>query len=252
MDQKVRLYTDLLMKSVTNAIYKDDIDLYAKRESREVPIGDAQRGIGAGWPSKAHSMVGEMRLRNLRDLAQRAIDEKIPGDFIETGVWRGGCCILMRGIIAINEIGDRKVWVCDSFEGLPPPDLDQYPKEEKMNFAVFQELAVSVEEVKRNFELYGFLDDQVKFVKGFFKDTLRHIESEKFALLRLDGDLYESTMDALVPLWPQLAPGGFVIVDDYHVIPACKDAVHDYLDAQGVKVEIHDIDNAVVWFQKPK
>jgi O-methyltransferase len=62
------------------------------------------------------------RLENLRELTQRVVDEGVTGDLIETGAWRGGCCILMRGVLKANAIQDRKVYVADSFSGLPPPD----------------------------------------------------------------------------------------------------------------------------------
>lgn len=93
--QARRLYTDLLIRTIANTIYGDP------------PMGPwsgkhfdpAVREAGSDWPSQAHSMVGIARLENLRDLTQAVIDEHITGDFIETGVWRGGCCILMRGVL---------------------------------------------------------------------------------------------------------------------------------------------------------
>src|SRR5260370_42154744 len=113
-------------------------------------------------------MIGVRRLENVRELAQRVIDDRIPGDFIETGVWRGGCCILMRGILAANAIKDRKVYAIDSFEGLPPPKPDLFPQDEDLNLHLHPELAVSLEQVQANFARYGLLDEQVVFVKGLF------------------------------------------------------------------------------------
>jgi O-methyltransferase len=113
------LYFDLLVKILTNIIYGDppiDPDDPANTGLFQPEL----RSAGRDWPTVAHTMVGLRRLDNVRELAQRVIDEGIPGDFIETGVWRGGCCILMRGVLAANAIQDRKVYAVDSFAGLRP------------------------------------------------------------------------------------------------------------------------------------
>lgn len=82
--------------------------------------------------------------------------------------------------------------------------------------------------MRANFARSGLLDDQVVFLQGWFKDTLPAIPpGQRFALVRLDGDLYESTLDALTHLYPNLSVGGWLVVDDYGVIEACRQAVHD-------------------------
>jgi len=217
------LYLDLLVKCLSNLIYGP-----SPRDPWNDGLfrGDAMPGRDRQSP--AHTMVGILRLQNVRELMQRAIDLAIPGDFIETGVWRGGCCILMRGVLAGNAIGDRKVYVADSFEGLPAPNPELFPQDTGDTLHTIRELAVSVAEVKANFDRYGLLDDQVVFVKGFFSDTLPTLEAGPFALIRLDGDMYESTYVALEALYPKLSPGGFIIIDDYGAIAQCRNAVTDY------------------------
>jgi O-methyltransferase len=245
MNLEQKLYTDLLIKCITNSIYKDDRGLMTGATT----LSDADRAGGLDWPSKAHSMVGIARLTNVRDLAQRAIDEGVPGDFIETGVWRGGCCILMRGVLAINKVKDRKVFVADSFKGLPKPNVAAFPKDAGLDWSMVHELAVSLEEVKSNFAAYDLLDDQVEFIKGYFSDTLSTVKPDRFALLRLDGDLYESTIVALECLYPRLSPGGYVIIDDYGAVQACRDAVDDYRARNNITSLIYQIDSTGVWWQ---
>jgi O-methyltransferase len=252
MNTVQKLYTDLLIRCISNAIYKDDVNLLHKvltGETREV--SDHGREFGSDWPSRAHSMAGTKRLTNLRDLAQRVIDERIPGDFIETGVWRGGCCILMRGVLAINDVRDRIVFVADSFQGLPKPNLVLYPQDENYDLSEQPELAVSLEQVKNNFAAYGLLDEQVRFIKGYFSETLPSVDLDRLALLRLDGDIYESTIVAMECLYPKLSPGGFVIVDDYKSAPPCKAAITDYRARINEKSPIHEIDSSGVWWRKP-
>lgn len=111
-------------------------------------------------------------------------------------------------------------------------------------------LGVPQEHVKANFERYGLLDDQVRFLTGWFKDTLQDAPIDRISVLRLDGDLYESTIQALDALYPRLSPGGFCIVDDYHAIKACAQAVTDYRDKHGVTDEIVEIDGTGVLWRK--
>ena len=253
MTREQRLYSDLLIKCISNSIYKDDIAMLHKRVYNDtVVVSDASRAVGADWPSKAHSMAGLARLNNLRDLTQRVINERVAGDLIETGVWRGGCCILMRGVLAINGIKDRRVFVADSFEGLPQSNAAAFPKDAGHDFSVYEELAVSLDEVKANFAAYDLLDAQVQFVKGYFSESLATVESDRFALLRLDGDLYESTIVALKRLYPKLSPGGFVIIDDYGALEACRAAVDDFRRENKINAPLKPIDAASVWWQRER
>ncbi len=240
------LYLDLLVKCLSNLIYgPPPSDPWNDGLFRP----DAKPGRDRHSP--AHTMVGILRLRNVRELAQRALDLGVSGDFIETGVWRGGCCILLRGVLAANEVTDRKVYVADSFEGVPPPKSYLYPQDTGDTLHTVPELAVSMEEVKANFGRYELLDDQVVFVKGFFSDTLPKLHAGPFALMRLDGDLYESTYVALDSLYPKLSPGGFVIIDDYGGIAQCRQAVTDYRARFKIDAVLHEVDWTAVYWQKP-
>src|ERR1700730_13426329 len=160
------LYLELLIKSVSNLIYGAP-----PSDAWNDGLFRADAKPGRNRESPAHSMVGLLRLQNVRELVQRALDEGIPGDFIETGVWRGGCCIFMRRVLAANLVVDRKVYVADSFAGLPPPNPTQFPRDSDSNWHTMPGLAVSPDEVRDNFKRYGLLDDQVVFVEGFFSET---------------------------------------------------------------------------------
>ena len=116
------LYLDLIERCLTNTIYGDGYTDW-NAPGVERPYDSSLRETGRDWPRRAHTMIGRARLRNLRELIETAIREGMPGDLIETGVWRGGACILMRA--ALEAFGDleRRVFVADLFEGLPPPDV---------------------------------------------------------------------------------------------------------------------------------
>jgi O-methyltransferase/8-demethyl-8-(2,3-dimethoxy-alpha-L-rhamnosyl)tetracenomycin-C 4'-O-methyltransferase len=241
-----RLYLDLMERCLLNLIYED--------APQDPWSGGAfnpdLRAGGRDWPSVAHTMIGQQRMANLRQLAEAVIREGIPGDFIETGVWRGGACIYLRAILEAHGIRDRKVFVADSFEGLPKPDPARYPADQGDLHHTFTPLAVSLEEVRSNFDKYGLLDGQVVFLKGWFKDTLPIAPIQRLALLRLDGDMYESTMDGLVNLYDKVSPGGFVIVDDFGAVKACAQAVHHFRASRGISDPIRNIDGIGVFWQK--
>lgn len=210
------------------------------------------RIVGKGWPGYADSMIGVKRLENIQHCVETAIKENISGDLIETGVWRGGACIFMRAVLEVHGITDRKVFVADSFEGLPKPNLDKYPSDQQSFWHLHNDyLGVSEEKVRENFERYGLLDDQVEFIKGWFKDSLPNAPLEKLAVLRLDGDMYESTMDVLTHLYPKLSVGGFCIIDDYGLKEdSCRKAVHDYMNQHNIKSELVSIDWAGKYWRK--
>ena len=205
------------------------------------------REEGKMWPSYAHTMVGLKRLDNIQHCIETVLQNNVDGDFIETGVWRGGTCILMRAVLAAYGIENRKVYVADSFEGLPKPSAEKYPADKGDRHYRRSELAISKEEVESNFAKYGLLDDQVVFLQGWFKDTLPKAPIEKLAILRLDGDMYESTIDALNNLYFKLSPGGFCIIDDYF-LEGCRKAVDDFRSENGISEQIETIDwGAVYW-----
>ncbi|ESY74863.1 TylF/MycF family methyltransferase [Mesorhizobium sp. M1050] len=246
-----RLYTDLLIKVIANTIYGSASQVIDPSKMGETtPFNREDRLLGRDWPAVAHSMAGIKRLTNVRDLVQRVIDENVPGDLIETGVWRGGCCILMRGVLAANEVKNRKIYVADSFDGLPPPDAGNFPADSGDRLHEYRQLAIDQAQVESNFAAYDLLDDQVVFVKGLFGDTLPERVAGPLALIRLDGDMYESTMDSLEALYPRLSPGGFAIIDDL-AHPPCRQAVDDYRACNAIEAEVHEIDWTGGWWQKP-
>ncbi len=197
----------------------------------------------------SHTMIGRKRLNNLQYCMEEILRNKIPGDFIETGVWRGGTTIFMRGFLASYDVKDRFVWVADSFMGVPPSSHEE-DKDIDLSASVLPVLAVSLEKVKELFSRYDLLDYQVKFLKGWFKDTLHTAPISQLSLLRLDGDLYESTMDALDALYDKVSPGGFIIIDDYGSVPACKVAINTFRKERKIEDKLVPVDKHCVFWVK--
>lgn len=238
------LYLDLLESALTGTLWRDG--------SIE-PWGDgtyapSQRAIGGDWPATAATMIGTARMRNIRTLVERAIAEGVPGDLIEAGAWRGGACIYMRGILAAAGDRTRRVFVADSFRGLPEPDESRYPADAGDIHHTYHALAVSREEVEDNFRRFGLLDDRIVFLEGWFKETLPAAPIDRLAILRLDGDMYESTMVVLEALYSKVSQGGYVVIDDYNLEP-CARAVDDFRADNDVTAPYQAIDGAGVWWQ---
>ncbi len=224
-----RRYVDLLIGCLTR-------DLFCDAGTRELRLE------GRDWPAEAETMVGRRRLEQVRYCVETVHADGIDGDLVETGVWRGGVCILMRALL--DALGDttRRVWVADSFRGLPPPDPARHPAEVTTDWSGVEALKVDADTVRANFARYDLLDDRVCFLEGWFHETLPAAPIETLAVLRLDGDMYASTIDALDALYPRLSVGGFVIVDDYGAWPSCRAAVDDFRAAHGIDDEMIGVD----------
>ncbi|MGC2373513.1 MAG: TylF/MycF/NovP-related O-methyltransferase [Solirubrobacteraceae bacterium] len=257
-DDLPTLYVDTLERALTHTLYEPvDVDVQGRRSMRRLknllrrrgivamfgsPVDAANRDEGRDWPIFAHTMMGCRRMSNLRFCVERALEEDVPGDLIEAGVWRGGAGILMRGVLCARGVTDRDVWVADSFAGLPPPDVNAHPADSGADWHEWSQLVVTRSEVEANYRRYGLLDDRVHFLEGWFSETLPIVAERCWAVVRLDGDMYGSTMDSLKNLYPGLSTGGYIIVDDYFALPACRQAVDDYRAEHGITEPIQRID----------
>ncbi|HVU23768.1 MAG TPA: TylF/MycF/NovP-related O-methyltransferase [Opitutus sp.] len=215
---------------------------------RRMPFDRNRRDRGEDWPLVGYTMTGRCRLDHLQRCIETVLTEGISGDVAETGVWRGGSCMLVKALFQRHGVNDRTIWLADSFRGLPPPR----DRDDGDDLSGFEQLAVSAEQVRRNFARFGLLDENVRLLEGWFADTLPAAPIGRLAVLRLDGDLYSSTMDALQALYPRVSPGGFVIVDDYGLLESCRRAVHDYFDAHALNPELERIDGTGVAWRVPQ
>jgi O-methyltransferase len=270
-------YLDLIKRSLTGALAEDNDSIvggvrtqgspslkkraassfgeFVSRFGIEIaikkPYDPSLREVGQDWPARAESMIGLRRMDNIQNCIEQLVADDVPGDLIETGVWRGGACIFMKANLAAWGDTTRRLWVADSFQGLPKPNPALFPADEGDDLHKRGGLRVGVDQVRHNFERFGLLDDHVEFLVGWFKDTLPTAPIDQLALIRLDGDMYESTWQAIEPLYDKLSPGGFCIVDDYgsHASQAGR-AVEDYRKAHGISDPVVDIDGFGAYWRK--
>jgi hypothetical protein len=242
------LYLDLMKKVLTNQIYVHEA---APLWGSTVP-DSAGASAAADLSISTHTMIGLEGLDNVQRCVEQVLADGVPGDLIETGVWRGGVCIFMRAILAAHGVTDRRVWVADSFQGVPEAGEDSYFLDQEMALHnINSVLSVSADVVRADFKSFDLFDEQVQFLEGWFSDTLPTAPISSLAVLRLDADLYSSTKEALTELYPKLSPGGFLIIDDYNIEP-CRTAVHNYRDAHGIDEEMHQINDCGVYWRRSK
>jgi O-methyltransferase len=254
-------YLDLLTGCLTRELFLDeevrDVDLSTWPGGRDAVLPtlrangwrvvrrgapEAERAEGRDWPPHAETMVGRRRLDHVRRCVEDVLERGVPGDLAECGVWRGGVLALMRACLEAHGDAERVVWGADSFEGLPVPDVERYPQDDGYDWSHVAALKVDRAAVERNLARYDLLDDRVRLLEGWFEDTLPTAPIERLAVLRLDGDLYQSTMDVLTALEPKVSPGGWVIVDDYYGWEPCRRAVEDHRTRHGITAPIEPID----------
>lgn len=229
-------YLELLKRAINNYLY-----LGKDTPFEEFEVMDFSP-IETGWLipeiAQPHGMTATVQLNALQSMMYDVIMNNVPGDFIEAGVYKGGAAMFMRAFLKSNNITDRTVWAADSFEGIPVSkkfsDIGD-PVDEWTDRWV-----APYDEVINNFRRYDLLDDQVKFLRGYFEDTLPDAPIGKLALARLDGDSYESTMDALEGIYPRMSEGGYVIVQDWH-LEFCRKAAIEFRKAHGIVDPINHI-----------
>lgn len=220
-------YLELLKRALNNYLY-----LGGNIPFEQFEISDFR---SPGWTipesSQPHSLLATVKLNALQLLMYDVICNDIQGDFIEAGIYKGGTAIFMRAFLKVNNITDRIVWAADSFEGIPLTKKYKHIDDPVEKWT--DRWAADYEEVRNNFIRYDLLDEQVKFIKGYFSDSLPNAEYDRLSIARLDADSYESTMDALECIYPRISYGGYLIIDDWH-LPSCRQAVVDYREAKRI------------------
>jgi hypothetical protein len=223
-----------------------------RRSLRIVQINlfdESAREEGKDWPMFGYTMIGRKRLSNIQFCIENILEHNVEGGFVECGVWRGGASIFARAVLDAQGGTDRTVWLADSFRGMPVrTSEDDLSDRDLTNDNSYS--AVSLEEVRANFARFDLLSDQVKFLKGWFCDTLPHAPIGKIAILRLDGDYYNSTMDPLKSLYDRVSIGGYIIVEDYNIFTSCRKAVADFCVKRSIKPDLRQIDSWSVFWQK--
>jgi O-methyltransferase len=205
------------------------------------------RAAGMDWPLQGLTMTGLPRLDDLQGCVESVVREGVEGDLIEAGAWRGGASILMRATLDSLGAADRTVLVADSFQGFPKGQ----EQDEHTDLSGFDFLSVPLDEVRASFARLG-LDQGVRFVEGFFEDTLPGLEGGRWAIVRLDGDTYGATWTALQSLYPGLSVGGHLIVDDYGAIEECRRAVDEFRAHNGIDEPLEEVDWTCVRWRRER
>jgi O-methyltransferase len=255
-EHAVLMYIDMIKTFVSGSAFRH-ADLSIKPPLRKghkilraLPFDESLRDGGRDWTFAGDTMTGRKRLDNVHALLKDVIENKVAGDYIETGVWRGGSSVLAKAVLeTLDPNSNRISYVCDSFSGLPPGEKKLAKGDVGWDNIPYLEVPSDV--VANNFIKYGLLDSNVIFAKGFFNDTMPLLAEKitSLSIMRLDGDMYESTVDVLYHLYNKLSIGGYVIMDDWFRFPS-KIACEDFFAAHGIKPEIIPIDDLSAYWKK--
>ncbi len=196
------------------------------------------------------TMTSPERILAFRDALRHVCRHTIPGDIVECGVWRGGS--MMAAAITLLAVGQRRpLWLYDTFEGMSPPadtDRDVHGTDAATLLAAEDRRTGDtwcyspLEDVTANVLATGYPADLVRFVQGRVEETIPAHAPEQIAVLRLDTDWYESTRHELEHLYPRLAVGGVLIIDDYGHWEGARRAVDEYIESTGVRLLLSRID----------
>ncbi len=192
---------------------------------------------------------------SLYQSVQYVINNNIPGDFVECGVWKGGSAMLIAKILLISGIKNRKIYLYDTFEGMSEPtDKDVDFKGKNANILLkrtdkFVEKSVwcysSIDEVKNNLYSTNYPKENLIFVKGKVENTIPQTIPNQISLLRLDTDWYESTYHEFVHLFPILSKQGVLIIDDYGHWKGAREATDKYFKENNITILLNRIDYTV-------
>lgn len=211
-----------------------------------------------------HTMVTYDGLVGLLSMIRFCETSNLSGDYVEIGSWRGGCCGLMALGSMRYGVGTRHIRVFDSFQGLPQPiagkdfdghlepmfDLDEANSQGKSE--PIDQLVASENDVRELlFDKIKYPKGCVSIYKGWFQDTIPAAGDSiaDIAILRLDGDFYDSYVVALEHLFPKVVKGGFVIIDDW-VLGGCRKAVLEYFEKHGLNPFLWTLDATTRCFQR--
>jgi len=251
LEKSQEAYLEFLKSFLTATVFNAaEFSVRPGEKIEIVPFDSGAREGGEDWTYLGDTMIGNIRMKNIWELIADVTKNNVPGDYMETGVWRGGASVFARAVLNVLGQTRRTSYVCDSFAGLPPGDRFLDAGDAGWNLMSFY-LAIPEEIVATNFKRTGLLDSNVVFAKGFFNETMpvlrKHIK--KVAVLRLDGDMYESTVDVLYHFYDKLSIGGYVIMDDWYGFPA-KTAAEDFFRAHDIYPEIFPVDKIAAYWKK--
>jgi hypothetical protein len=211
------------------------------------------------WRVLPYTMSSYERLNNAYELACAVERDGVPGALVECGVFKGGCAAVM-GYVARRAGAGRALWLFDSFEGLPEPTAADGAEAAAYSRArasgkldAVGRCVGPLADVRRIlFETLRLDERRVLIRQGWFQQTLPAARAEigPIALLRLDGDWYESTRCCLEQLYDAVVPGGYVILDDYYCWEGCRKAFDEFAAGRGLAVDLVRIDEAGAWFRK--
>jgi hypothetical protein len=226
-----------LKKRALTALRKQGYDL-VKRGVPAADLLDDEEFASMFAAARPYTMTSPERMRALSDATRYVVQRNVPGAIVECGVWKGGSMMIVaRTLLSVN--ATRPLYLYDTFAGMSQPSEHdgpnanyQWRRHQRDGFNAM--CHSTLDEVRLNLSHTGYPATEIHYVEGKVEDSIPDTIPEQIALLRLDTDWYESTRHELAHLYPRLAPGGVLIIDDYGMWKGARRAVDEYFNGQPI------------------
>lgn len=226
-------------------------NMYGLEIFRYDPLGKYKELINFVRP---FTMTSNSSLISLIDSVEYIVNNKIPGSFVECGVWRGGSMMAVAKTLMSMNSDDKDLYLFDTFTGMTKPSkfdvgigteekASEIFEKEKTGDDTSNWIRASIEEVKKTFKKVGYDEKKLHFIEGKVEETIPKNTPSEISLLRLDTDWYESTKHELIHLFPKLSKGGIIIIDDYDDWEGCRKAVDEYIINEKIPLLLVKIPN---------
>jgi O-methyltransferase len=203
---------------------------------------DMEPAFAAIWEAvRPFTMTSVERVYSLWQATRYVCRRPVAGAFVECGVWRGGSVLAMAMTLLNEGVSDRDFYLFDTFEGMPAPGAEDVDAAGRPATSLLGAETKSLssemwawapeQHVRGNLAKVQYPSERFNLVRGKVEDTIPRVLPERIALLRLDTDFYESTVHELRWLYPNLSPGGVLIIDDYGHWRGARKAVDEFLQS---------------------
>lgn len=242
----------MIKEFIRKQLIKRGYDIIKLNKSRQWPIDFEKDHRSIIEKVEPFTMTSQERIYGLVEAVKYVLNNKIEGDIVECGVWKGGSMLAIAEVLIKNNDTTRELFLYDTYEGM------SQPSEHDVNFTdqKAEELLVSNENkeentvwaystldvVKQTMSLSGYPQNKIHYVKGKVEETIPATLPGTISLLRLDTDWYESTKHELIHLFPKLVKGGVLIIDDYGFWKGARKAVDEYLAENNIRILLNRLD----------
>jgi O-methyltransferase len=243
----------MLKEFIRNQLNKRGFDIIKLDKERKWPDDFSEMQKSVILKVEPFTMTSQERIFGLIEAVKYINANKIEGDIVECGVWKGGSMLAIAETLLKFNDKERRLYLYDTFEGMSEPTeqdisfnnqkADQLLDADKDKDKNLIWAYSTLDTVKQTMSLSNYPAENIQYIKGKVEDTIPTTIPENIALLRLDTDWYESTKHELIHLYPRLVKGGVLIIDDYGFWKGARKAVDEYIAENNIQILLNRLDD---------